>query len=149
MHQRRRIFITAFPRNNHEVVVTDCPTDRYFYYGCYICCGLPSVTLLGQQADWQRLITKAKRLPTFGKECATWHSLLMPVLKRFVSSFESSESEETKDFWQKIAHYSGGGSGPTYLSVCLSHLPTSHLLLVLLLNACFRVSFIVNSIHAP
>jgi len=92
--------------------------QKYFSYGCSICCGLPSVTLLGQKSDWEKLAAKVERLPTLGEEPKMWYGLLKPVLARFVSSFDAPEATETKDFWQKIAHYSGGGSGPTYLSVC-------------------------------
>ncbi|KAH7348321.1 hypothetical protein BKA65DRAFT_525548 [Rhexocercosporidium sp. MPI-PUGE-AT-0058] len=90
--------------------------QKYFSYGCGISCGLPSVTLLGEKSDWERLALKAERLPTFGKEAGVWYGLLQPVLKRFVMSFDEPDSEGTRDFWQKIAHYSGGGSGPKYLS---------------------------------
>jgi hypothetical protein len=27
--------------------------QKYFTFGCGTCCGLPSVTLLGQQSDWE------------------------------------------------------------------------------------------------
>ncbi|KAK0104379.1 hypothetical protein ONS95_004673 [Cadophora gregata] len=91
--------------------------QKFFSYGCDVCCGLPSVTLLGEKGDWERLAEKAERLVTFGGEAETWYGLLKPVLARFVKSFDEPESEEIKDFWQKIAHYSGGGSGPSYLSL--------------------------------
>lgn len=94
--------------------------QKFFSYGCGILCGLPSVTLLGRKEDWEKLVEKAERLTTFGDEPIIWHSLLKPVLERFVTSFDSPEAEEIKDFWQKIAHYSGGGSGPSYLSVSSS-----------------------------
>ena len=91
--------------------------QKYFTYSVSIRCGLPSVTLLGQKSDWEKLALKIERLPSFGEEPKTWYGLLKPVLSRFVTSFDSPDAAETKDFWQKIAHYSGGGSGPTYLSV--------------------------------
>ncbi|KUJ13273.1 uncharacterized protein LY89DRAFT_687443 [Mollisia scopiformis] len=90
--------------------------QKYFTYGCSVLCGLPSVTLLGEKSDWESLAGKAERIGTFGDEAKLWFSLLKPVLARFIASFDAPEAEETKDFWQKIAHYSGGGSGPTYLS---------------------------------
>ena len=96
--------------------------QKFFSYGCGVCCGLPSVTLLGEKEDWERLAGKAERLKTFGEEAGTWYGLLKPVLERFVKSFDEPEAEETKDFWQKIAHRSGGGSGPSYLSVCFPRL---------------------------
>jgi len=88
----------------------------YFSYGCGTMCGLPSVTLLGVRGDWVKLEEKLERLPTFGEEVEQWYLLLKPVLRRFVKSFDEPESRDTIDFWQKIAHYYNGGSGPTYLS---------------------------------
>ncbi|CAM6084376.1 unnamed protein product [Calypogeia fissa] len=88
----------------------------YFSYGCSLACGLPAVTMLGEKADWEKLLAKVDKLPSYGKQTAQWHALLKPVLAGFVHSFEEPDSQGTKDFWQKIAHYSGGGSGPTYLS---------------------------------
>ncbi|CAM6123541.1 unnamed protein product [Calypogeia fissa] len=88
----------------------------YFSYGCSLTCGLPAVTLLGEKADWEKLLAKVDKLPSYGEQTAQWHALLKPVLGGFVRSFEEPDSQGTKDFWQKIAHYSGGGSGPTYLS---------------------------------
>jgi len=91
--------------------------QKYFSYGCGLKCGLPSVTLLGDRYDWEMLAAKATQLPTFGGEAKMWYELLKPVLARFVASFDAPDGPETIDFWQKIAHHSGGGSGPTYISV--------------------------------
>lgn len=90
--------------------------QEYFSYKLHLLCGLPSVTLLGQKNDWEALLAKVDRLSTFGHEPKMWVGLLKPVLERFVNTFDNPEGEKTKDFWQHIAHYSGGGSGPTYLS---------------------------------
>lgn len=90
---------------------------KYVHSRGQLGCGLPSVTLLGRKNDWEKLVEKVERLPSFGQECTIWHSLLVPVLRRFVASYEAPEAEETKEFWQKIAHCSGSGSGSTYLSV--------------------------------
>jgi hypothetical protein len=70
--------------------------------------------------DWLRLWAKATELATFGPEGKMWFELLSPVLARFIDSFDTPHAPETIEFWQKIVHHSGGGSGPTYLSV--SHL---------------------------
>lgn len=91
--------------------------QNHFTYSCSILCGLPSVTLLGEKSDWEDLAKRAERLVTFGEQPKQWYTLLEPVLARFVTSFDTPEAEETNDFWQKISHYSGGGSEPTYLSV--------------------------------
>lgn len=89
---------------------------KYFTYGVELLCGLPSVTLLGQKRDWEEILKRAERLKTFGDESTVWYTLLQPVLQRFVDTFDDANGEEIRGFWQSIAHYSGGGSGPTYLS---------------------------------
>lgn len=90
--------------------------QKYFSYTCGIACGLPYVPLQGRKEDWDKMLGRLERLKTFGEEQTRWYELMMPVFKMFVKTFDAPESEEIKDFWQKIAHYSGGGSGPTYLS---------------------------------
>lgn len=90
--------------------------QEYFSYRFHTLCGLPSVTLLGEKGDWEAILAKLERIPTFGEKPAQWYQLLRPVITRFISTFDAPESDETKDFWQKIAHYAGGGSGPSYLS---------------------------------
>ncbi|KAI9763705.1 MAG: hypothetical protein M1840_009178 [Geoglossum simile] len=90
--------------------------QKYFNYKISIRCGLPSVTLLGDKADWESILTKIERIPQLGSGTADWYQQLKPVITHFVGTFDSPDSSETKEFWQKIAHYSGGGSGPTYLS---------------------------------
>jgi hypothetical protein len=90
--------------------------QKYFTYGCRITCGLPSVNLLGEKSDWEQILSKIERLSTFGDEPTQWLTLLRPVIRHFVASFDEPEGEEVKNFWQKIVHYSGGGSGRTYLS---------------------------------
>ncbi|KAL9106429.1 MAG: hypothetical protein Q9227_008517 [Pyrenula ochraceoflavens] len=126
---------------------TTTPTDRiaagiimmatfqsYFKYFDACTCGLPSVTLLGQRADWVQLLNAVDRLSTFVPEKSAkpsvngsantdpaaqitkWVSLLKPILSRFVASFDSPNSSEIVAFWQQIANYRVGGSGADYLS---------------------------------
>ena len=86
---------------------------NYFSYKVCLCCGLPGVTLEGTLADWQKIRSKADRLKTYGEVMVKWHSVLMPILDQFISTYNGKPDE---DFWQRICHYSGGGSGPSYLS---------------------------------
>jgi hypothetical protein len=88
----------------------------YFSYTVGLTCGLPGVTLLGEKADWENLLVRIEKLNSYGEQAKQWHSLLKPVLAQFVRSFDEPNSERTSDFWQSLAHHSGGGSGPTYLS---------------------------------
>jgi hypothetical protein len=102
--------------------------NRYFSYKFVLVCGLPYVTLEGNQADWESSLAKIDTIEGFGDEPRTFAKMFRAVLKRFVQSFEvfSSNSnpnpgndekkDDVLDFWSKIASYHGGGLGPTYLS---------------------------------
>jgi len=97
---------------------------KYFSYKFSLLCGLPGVTLEGTKADWSDLLSRISKLETFGDEPKTFAQMLRSVLTRFVRSFDvfssSSGNEEEKadlrEFFNKIAHHDGGGSGPTFLS---------------------------------
>ena len=91
-------------------------TQKYFEYKCYLLCGLPSVTLLGEKTDWELIHRRLDKLETFGVEPSQFCHLLRPVLSRFVKSFDEPTSEDTIGFWQQIAHHHEGGSGPSYYS---------------------------------
>lgn len=88
--------------------------QKYFSYKMSLCCGIPSVTLLGNREDWEQLVTKLDKIPTLGKEPTTFARLLRPVLERFVATFDRPDDPEIVDFWRKCAHETGG-SGPHYL----------------------------------
>ena len=90
--------------------------QKYFDFKCCLACGLPSVTLLGEKADWTLILTRLDKLTTFGAETSQFATLLKPVVSRFIKSFDAPTSPETVSFWQRIAHKSSGGSGPTYYS---------------------------------
>jgi hypothetical protein len=90
--------------------------QQYFKYCFGLRCGLSSVTLLGNRSDWEKMLGRLDKLLTLGNEPSLWHKLLKPVISHFVETFNSPTSWTTKGFWQKIAHHSGNGSGPRYLS---------------------------------
>ena len=76
---------------------------RYFNYFCGIICGIPSVTLLGEKADWERLYRRLDRLPELGDEPATWAGMLRPILRRFVSAFDGTPD---RTFWGHVVRCS-------------------------------------------
>ncbi len=90
--------------------------QKYFSYTFTSCCGLPSVTLLGTEGDWENILLRLEKLKDYGQEPTTWYNLLKPVLKRILRTIQDPGSEEVMDFWQKIVHKYNMGSGPTYLS---------------------------------
>ena len=91
-------------------------TQKYFDFICQLECGLPSVTLLGEKTDWELIHHRLDKLETFGVEPSLFCNLLRPVLSRFIKSFDEPASEDTVNFWQRIAHYQEDGSGPSYYS---------------------------------
>ena len=90
--------------------------QKYFSYRMTLTCGIPSVTLLGEKEDWEKIRKRLDFPPQLGKEAETFASLLVPVVDNFIHSFEAPESETVTSFWSKIAHHEDMGSGPTYLS---------------------------------
>jgi hypothetical protein len=79
-------------------------------------CGIPRVTLEGEKEDWENILTRLEKLKEYGDETTAWYHLLVPVISRFVGAFDSPDAEENIEFWQKVAHYQGGGSGPTWIA---------------------------------
>lgn len=94
-------------------------TKAYFKFIGKLVCGLPSVTLLGEQEDWERLLLKLDRLPDFGEEPAEYKARLRPILSRFVTSFKEPDSAETRKFWNQIVSGQAEhvcGRPPVYVS---------------------------------
>jgi hypothetical protein len=86
---------------------------NYFSYKMELCCGLPAVTLLGNKADWQKIRSRVDRLATWkSPELTTWSAVLGHVMDHFVNAFEGKVDT---NWWNRIAHRTGGGSGPRYL----------------------------------
>jgi hypothetical protein len=90
--------------------------QKYFAYTIGLICGLPSVTLLGDKADWVALRRRINKLPRFGPEPALFARLLTPILDGFVRTFDCADDAQVADFWSKIADQHSNGSGPSYLS---------------------------------
>ncbi len=95
----------------------------YFSYEGGIICGLPSVTLLGEKSDWEKLLKRLDRLAEFGEEPEVYRTRLVPILKRFVQSFDAPDSDEIRKFWSQIvfaAYESICGAAPLNLSGWIS-----------------------------
>ena len=97
-------------------VVLMASMKSYFDYKMCLMCNLPSVTLLGEVDDWLQVRNRASKLLEFDlskKEMSKWTNLLFPVLDNFVNT---AKGNPDITWWNKIVHYEGGGSGPTYIS---------------------------------
>ncbi|PTB52524.1 hypothetical protein M431DRAFT_496852 [Trichoderma harzianum CBS 226.95] len=93
-------------------VVMMATVKEYFEYIAKGGCGFPSVTLLGERADWVKLVEKVAKIATYGEELSVWSSLLTKVAEKMVETFDKPDSQTTKDFWMRAVHHTGkDGSG--------------------------------------
>ncbi|KAH7064407.1 hypothetical protein BKA63DRAFT_525332 [Paraphoma chrysanthemicola] len=90
--------------------------QKYFGYLMGLICGIPSVTLLGEKADWIDIRRRIDKLSHFGDEPTQFARLLSPILDHFIRTFDDANDAKVVDFWTKIADKRSNGSGPTYLS---------------------------------
>ena len=91
-------FTTSGPleRAVSQIVMMDV-FERYFHYVLYGICGIPTITLEGTPADWQRLADKAAGLAVFDMDW--WMSHLLPICEQFV---RASRGNVDKTHWQGI-----------------------------------------------
>lgn len=88
---------------------------KYFKYVFQLRCGLPQVTLEGEKSDWEAILGRLEKLKEYGLETTAWYHLLKPVISKFVSAFDDPNGRDNLEFWTRVCHRDGGGSGPTYL----------------------------------
>jgi len=87
--------------------------QQYFSYKFEFCCGLPKVTLLGTVEDWANILARINKMGSFEDQTLQdWSKVLGFVFQNFVDAFNGKID---RDFWNRIAHITGGGSGPRYL----------------------------------
>ncbi|PPQ68079.1 hypothetical protein CVT24_002943 [Panaeolus cyanescens] len=107
-------FSTTTSNDTVVCAVTMMATMKaYFTYEFQLRCGIPSVTLLGEKEDWERILEKIEKLKTFGAEPTLWASLLRPIITCFLDAFHGNYNIQ---FWSRICHIDSFGSGPSYLS---------------------------------
>jgi hypothetical protein len=90
--------------------------QAYFSFKMRSLCGLPSVTLLGEVADWQDILQRLDKIDQLGEEPKQFADMLRPILQHFVLTFEDSTSAKVTHFWNTIVHRNEVGSGTDYLS---------------------------------
>ncbi|KAL7913594.1 hypothetical protein GGI35DRAFT_437968 [Trichoderma velutinum] len=93
-------------------IVMMATVKAYFEYIAMGGCGFPSVTLLGERADWVNLLEKVAKLNTYSEELSAWSRLLTKVMEKMVETFDKPDSQTSKDFWMRAVHHTGSdGSG--------------------------------------
>lgn len=95
----------------------------FFNYQVFFECNLPGVTLLGTPNDWMDIRKRADKLLEYeleNMEITKWTKMLFPVLDKLVKTSkliaENKKDLIDKNWWNRIANYFGGGSGPSYAS---------------------------------
>lgn len=63
--------------------------QKYFSYGMALMCGIPSVTLLGEREDWEKILDRLNILSEFSDEPTIFAELLRPVLRNMVATFDA------------------------------------------------------------
>jgi hypothetical protein len=72
--------------------------QQYFEYTvARLGCGIPSITLQGTTADWQKVYDKTMKLGDY--ELEWWTNQLKPILKEFINA---SKGRPNTAFWQDI-----------------------------------------------
>ncbi|KAL1610606.1 hypothetical protein SLS60_002276 [Paraconiothyrium brasiliense] len=80
---------------------------KYFVFFGSIICGIPSVTLLGEETDWQNILDRLDFLSTFAKdhpELVIWQSSLKGIVRHMVQTFKAPDSPDVVRFWQRAVH---------------------------------------------
>lgn len=92
-------------------VVFMATTQKYFSFECCLLCGIPNITLEGTVADWESISNRLEKLKEYKLD--KWYEMLKPILGEFVAAKKNNVNVE---FWNRICHHLGGGSGPSYIS---------------------------------
>lgn len=94
--------------------------QKYFVYGLEIMCGIPSVTLLGEESDWLDIHRRLDYLSTFASghpQLAAWQSARRSLVSKMVETFRVPDSADVVRSWRRAVHASEDGySGEKNLS---------------------------------
>ncbi|MBO7046285.1 MAG: DUF4419 domain-containing protein, partial [Prevotella sp.] len=80
-----------------QVSLMDVVKKYFIYTNIAAGCGIPSITLEGSPADWQKVLDKVRSLKKYHLE--KWASDLEVILKEFVNA---SKGSRNPSFWQNI-----------------------------------------------
>ncbi len=80
-----------------EITIMDAMKPYFEYIFTIYICGIPSITIEGNQSDWESIIEKTLKLKKYGLE--EWVDKLMPLLEEFVAVYKGNID---KAFWMNI-----------------------------------------------
>ncbi|KAJ0313047.1 hypothetical protein Brms1b_007422 [Colletotrichum noveboracense] len=90
--------------------------QNYFSYEAQLRCGLPSVTLQGDVADYEDILARLHKIEEFGDEPKQFVKLMRPILEHMIMSFDTPDSPQVEVFWNKVATFHSRGSGGDHVS---------------------------------
>ena len=111
---------TLTERVASQITLMESVKSYFEYLVEYAACGIPTITLKGTPADWQRVLDKTRKLSQYG--LSDWTKSLEPILTQFVLA---AEGQPNQPFWQSIVmkgpidRLKGGGCSiekPTFLN---------------------------------
>lgn len=80
-----------------EATLMESMKAYFEYIVLYASCGIPSITLKGTAADWEKVLEKTRALSKYGLDW--WIKDLEPILEQFVAARKGQVDVE---FWQDI-----------------------------------------------
>jgi hypothetical protein len=75
--------------------------------------GIPSITLLGTQKDWELLLLKLNRLAESGDQPLQYSQNLRPILSRFIATFQDPNKHAIRQFWNDMVTLNRGQCATT------------------------------------
>jgi len=102
-------FTTTGPveRAASNIVLMDA-MQQYFSYQLTTLSGYPSITILGDQRDWENMRERVEQFAEFDLEW--WTTGLLQVLDNIVNTFEGAP--DPHGFWRSFYRRGGGSGGP-------------------------------------
>lgn len=83
----------------------------FYDYTVMTRCGIPSVTLFGEQSDYTKVLNAATALrEVFSEDLGPYFDNLLPVLKQIRDEFGAKTPD--MNFWKSIYKYRDGSGGP-------------------------------------
>lgn len=77
--------------------------QKYYSYGMFSRCGIPSVTVLGEVSDWEDILGRLDKLAQLGEEPAEFAEILRPILKNIIVTMTDPTDPGVARFWNSIA----------------------------------------------
>jgi len=87
---------TAIEQTAYQITLLESYKKAFEYIG-ETGCGIPSITLEGEKADWQTILKKLEMLNKIG--LSNWAVNLKPIIQEFINA---SDGKYKKEFWENI-----------------------------------------------